>query len=273
MKNLIIILFLTLIIGCEVRERGVEVIPDYDAIYLPPSKVDIPVEILGDEDKQLEDIQNIIGEHYKPQNQAFYFFKAKLYVDENGELNKIQYSKVEPYRQFEDSDINPEVDGLFPKLTSYLEKVKFTPALLADKRVKSQLIWEAAFRTNNEGKADFYFGALEMTGLSGLAKFNSEKYNEKVDEMPFPVGGISAIAKNVIYPSEAKEAGVEGRVFVKAFIDEDGDVAATEIIRGIGHGCDEAAKKAVQNTKFKPGIKNGKPAKSQISIPIFFKLQ
>ena len=91
--------------------------------------------------------------------------------------------------------------------------------------------------------------------------------------MPSPIGGIKAIQEKIRYPEIAKRAGVEGRVFVKAFVDSTGAVVKTEIIRGIGAGCDEAAMTAVEKVKFKPGMQRGKPVNVQITVPILFKLQ
>lgn len=93
-----------------------------------------------------------------------------------------------------------------------------------------------------------------------------------VEEMPEPIGGITAIQKNIIYPEIAKRAGVQGRVYVKAFVDESGIVQKAEVLKGIGAGCDEAAIAAVMKTRFKPGKQRGKPVRVQVSIPILFKL-
>jgi TonB family protein len=92
------------------------------------------------------------------------------------------------------------------------------------------------------------------------------------DKMPEPVGGIEAIIKNVVYPELAKQAGIQGKVFVAALIDEKGNVIETDILKGIGSGCDESAAKAISNVKFTPGMKNGKPVKVKITIPVMFKL-
>jgi protein TonB len=94
-----------------------------------------------------------------------------------------------------------------------------------------------------------------------------------VEQMPEPIGGIGAIQSKIVYPEIAKRAGVQGRVFVKAFVDENGNVNKVELIRGIGAGCDEAAIAAVQQTKFKPGKQRGKPVKVQVTVPVLFKLQ
>ena len=94
-----------------------------------------------------------------------------------------------------------------------------------------------------------------------------------VEEMPQPIGGIAAIQKRIKYPEIARRAGVQGRVFVKAFVDETGNVFKVELIKGIGAGCDDEALKAVKETKFKPGKQRGKPVKVQVSIPILFKIK
>ena len=98
-------------------------------------------------------------------------------------------------------------------------------------------------------------------------------YFVAVEEMPEPIGGIAEIQKKIIYPESAKRAGVEGKVYVLAFVDESGSVTDAKIIKGIGAGCDEAALDAVRKTKFKPGKQRGKAVRVQVSIPIVFKLQ
>lgn len=96
-------------------------------------------------------------------------------------------------------------------------------------------------------------------------------YFVAVEEMPEPIGGLSVIQSKIVYPEIARRAGVEGKVFVLAFVDENGKVTNAEIIKGIGSGCDEAALDAVISTKFKPGIQRGNPVKVKVTIPIVFK--
>lgn len=98
-------------------------------------------------------------------------------------------------------------------------------------------------------------------------------YFVAVEEMPEPVGGIKAIQEKIVYPEIAKRAGVEGKVYILAFVDESGSVTKAQVLKGIGAGCDEAALDAVLKTKFKPGKQRGKPVKVQVSIPVIFKLQ
>ncbi len=50
-------------------------------------------------------------------------------------------------------------------------------------------------------------------------------------------------------------------------------MAKTEILKGIGGGCDEAAEYAVKHTKFSPGKQRGKPVKVKVMVPVVFKLE
>ena len=97
-------------------------------------------------------------------------------------------------------------------------------------------------------------------------------YFVAVEDLPEPMGGISAIQRAVVYPEIAKRAGVEGTVYVEAFVNEEGKVTRTKVVKGIGAGCDEAAQDAVMKTTFKPGKQRGKAVKVRMSIPIRFRL-
>ena len=98
-------------------------------------------------------------------------------------------------------------------------------------------------------------------------------YFVAVEEMPSPIGGIKAIQEKIVYPEIAKRAGVEGKVYILAFVNEQGEVTKAQVIKGIGAGCDEAALNAVLKTRFTPGKQRGKPVKVQVSLRIVFKLK
>jgi protein TonB len=103
-------------------------------------------------------------------------------------------------------------------------------------------------------------------GVSGFAQ------EEKLDKYPEPIGGIESMIKNVVYPVSAKEAGIQGKVLVKTIIDEKGNVIETEVVQSVNAECDKAAMDAIKKTKFTPGIKDNKPVKAEVTIPVMFKL-
>lgn len=97
-------------------------------------------------------------------------------------------------------------------------------------------------------------------------------FSTPILERPKPIGGMVGIHKRLDYPLTAIDNKIEGRVILRAFISEKGDVYKINVIRSLSPECDEAAIKAVKETKFIPTKNKGKAIKSTIPIPIMFKL-
>ena len=93
------------------------------------------------------------------------------------------------------------------------------------------------------------------------------------DEAPVPIGGYTAIQKNVVYPEIAMEAGIEGLVIVQAFVNDKGRVTETVVLKGIPNtGLNEAASAAIRRTRFKPAKQRDRKVGVWISIPVNFRL-
>lgn len=98
-----------------------------------------------------------------------------------------------------------------------------------------------------------------------------------VEQMPQFPGGEEAriryLSENIQYPVEARNNGIQGRVFVTFVIETDGSITNVDVLRGIGGGCDEAAVHLVSNMpKWNPGKQKGKPVRVQFNMPILYKL-
>ncbi len=91
------------------------------------------------------------------------------------------------------------------------------------------------------------------------------------DEGPVPIDGYHGIQSRVEYPQIAREAGIEGQVLVYAFIDTDGIVKETMILRSIPM-LDDAAVDAVKGTRFSPAKQRDQVVAVWLSIPIDFRL-
>ena len=94
-----------------------------------------------------------------------------------------------------------------------------------------------------------------------------------VEEMPEIIGGIERLYELLEYPELARKAGLEGLVVVQFVVEPDGSISNIQVIRSAGKLLDEAAIKAVQQLRFKPGRQRGRPVRVRFSLPIRFKLQ
>ncbi len=97
------------------------------------------------------------------------------------------------------------------------------------------------------------------------------------EQMPEFPGGVEAlmdfVAKNVVYPQEAMDKEISGRVYVSFVIEKDGSVNEVKVMKGIGGGCDDEAVRVIKAMpKWKPGKQDGKPVRVSYMMPITFKL-
>ncbi len=99
-----------------------------------------------------------------------------------------------------------------------------------------------------------------------------------VEEMPTPDGGEEALYKylqnNIKYPPEARDADLEGKVWVTFVVEKDGNITDVKLMRDIGGGCGAEAVRVVKAMpKWKPGRQNGVAVRVQYNLPVTFTLQ
>lgn len=113
--------------------------------------------------------------------------------------------------------------------------------------------------------------------VDDLEEEEAEEVFVIVEQKPTPKGGMAAfyeyVGKEFEYPRQARELNIEGKVFVQFVIEKDGSISGTQVVRGIGAGCDEEAIRVVKNSpKWMPGKQRGKPVRVRMVLPITFKL-
>ncbi len=119
----------------------------------------------------------------------------------------------------------------------------------------------------------------QATSIELMESFeaSTDSIYKEVDEMPTYPGGERAlmehVARNVRYPIEAIEKGIQGRVFVGFVVEKDGSISNIEVLKGIGDVCDAEAVRVVKSMKrWKPGRNKGKLVRVSLMLPVSFKL-
>ena len=100
---------------------------------------------------------------------------------------------------------------------------------------------------------------------------------EELDEEPSFPGGTDSLyaflARNIKYPADANEKGIEGRVYVSFIVETDGTFSNVKILRDIGGGCGKEAVRVIKlMPKWIPGTQRGRPVRTQFNLPIVFEL-
>jgi len=74
------------------------------------------------------------------------------------------------------------------------------------------------------------------------------------------------------YTDEARSARIEGTVTLDLEFTAAGDIRVVRVVRGLGHGLDEAAERAARRIRFKPAQSDGRNVDSRATVHITFRL-
>lgn len=75
-----------------------------------------------------------------------------------------------------------------------------------------------------------------------------------------------------LYTEEAKRIGLQGEVLVQVLFEATGQAQVLRVVRGLGHGLDEAAVNAASQIRFKPAQQNGHAVDSTAVVRVAFEL-
>jgi TonB family protein len=74
------------------------------------------------------------------------------------------------------------------------------------------------------------------------------------------------------YTEEARKLHIEGEVLLEVVFESSGKLRILRVIRGLGHGLDEAAVHAAEQIRFKPALQDGQPADCTAVVHIVFQM-
>ncbi len=116
-------------------------------------------------------------------------------------------------------------------------------------------------------------GSLEYADVSNYTISTvtaiSPKSQLTISQPPQLIGGYAAIYNNFVYPEEARESGIEGKLVIKAFVDSTGSVTETVVVQGFPNtGLDEAAIEAIRKTSWRPAKQGSYSLGVWVEIPL-----
>ena len=99
-----------------------------------------------------------------------------------------------------------------------------------------------------------------------------------VEQMPEYPGGMRAglefMARNLRYPTKAREAGKQGRVIVQFVVRKDGSLSDFKVLRPVDPWLDAEAIRVISTMpKWKPGMQDRKPVSVKFTLPVTFMLE
>lgn len=165
--------------------------------------------------------------------------------------------------------LSPEIDAQAGRVIS--DSPNWLPGIQNEKPVRFHYVVPIGFKLPPDSIL------RQQLLLDSLSKLPNQKIFTAVEQEPTFAGGIEAFYKflqnNIRYPTKAFENKIQGKVFISFVVERDGSLTDIKVVRGIGGGCDEEAKRVISiSPKWKPGIQNSKPVRVQYTMPISFTL-
>ncbi|HUJ95849.1 MAG TPA: energy transducer TonB [Terriglobales bacterium] len=77
---------------------------------------------------------------------------------------------------------------------------------------------------------------------------------------------------NPVYTEEARQLKLQGEVLLEVMFAANGQLHVNRVVRGMGHGLDEAAVAAANKMRFKPALRNGQAVDSTAIVHVVFQL-
>jgi Ca-activated chloride channel homolog len=242
------------------------------------------------------------------------FDVSKIQPSSNNSAIKYLWAR-QKIKMLDDYNNIGETEDLKKEITSmglkYNILTKYTSFIAIDSLIRNNTGKSVAVKVPlplPDGVSNLAVGETTTTGSSGSYKYStnssyssnsgsvinnnvsysksiSNKDEEKSDTVSLAVtaaeftGGESAmklfIEKTLVYPEEAKTAGISGKVYVQFTLGENGEISDVTVTKSLGYGCDEEAIRIVKlMTKLWTPTKESNVAVSSIqTVIIKFKIK
>jgi len=85
---------------------------------------------------------------------------------------------------------------------------------------------------------------------------------------------LDFLSRHTTYPKDAKEADIEGTVYVQFTVNKTGDIEHVKVLRSVYPSLDDEASRVVQSMpSWEPGQQDGKRVSVYFTVPIHFQLK
>jgi TonB family protein len=111
-----------------------------------------------------------------------------------------------------------------------------------------------------------------QTGGFGAQEVAQVTKTRQLDSGP-PTNPVEITFKpNPAYTDEARQLKLEGEVLLEVMFGANGQLRVNRVVRGLGHGLDEAAVAAANKIRFKAALRDGQPVDSTAIVHVVFQL-
>jgi TonB family protein len=126
---------------------------------------------------------------------------------------------------------------------------------------------------DNSGRVSASRGTVRQAGFGNADVPAPPTVHSRPAEAAAKIVPAEILSKPLpIYTEEARNLKIEGEVLLEVVLGSSGRLQVVRVVRGLGHGLDDAAVRAAEQIRFKPAMRDGQPADSTAVLHIIFQL-
>ena len=113
---------------------------------------------------------------------------------------------------------------------------------------------------------------VQTSGFGSQEVAQNTPHIQRVDSGPAATSVEITFKPNPVYTDEARSLKLEGEVLLEVQFAANGQLHVNRVVRGLGHGLDEAAMAAANKMRFKPAMRSGQAVDSTAIVHVVFQL-
>jgi TonB family protein len=121
-------------------------------------------------------------------------------------------------------------------------------------------------------KGDGRSGGISTGGFGAEQVVHGGPKLAQADAGPATVPVEITYKPQPVYTDEARSLKLEGEVLLEVSFGANGTMHVNRVVRGLGHGLDEAAIAAANKMRFKPALRMGQPVDSTAVVHVLFQM-
>jgi TonB family protein len=126
--------------------------------------------------------------------------------------------------------------------------------------------------TGSQGNGRRSGQGVQTSGFGSQEIAQNTPHVQRMDSGPAATSVEITFKPNPVYTEEARNLKLEGEVLLEVQFAANGQLRVNRVVRGLGHGLDEAAIAAANKMRFKPATKSGQAVDSAAIVHVVFQL-
>jgi TonB family protein len=124
----------------------------------------------------------------------------------------------------------------------------------------------------SDGRSNGRGSAVQTAGFGAQQIAQGGVKTVPIDSGPPTTPVEISYKPNPVYTDEARQLKLQGEVLLEVMFTAKGQLHVNRVVRGLGHGLDEAAIAAANKMRFKPALRNGTAVDSTAVVHVVFQM-